>query len=251
MNTPLVTLETPSSPKGLAILSLNRPDALNALSPSLFVELRAHVDAIAADIENIGCVILRGNGRSFSAGNDLKAIENGEAAPSRHFQAETLDAIEALPQPVIAAVQGHCYTGSLELALACDLMIVSEDAKLADTHGKWGMSPTWGMSQRLPRRLGPVKAKEMMFSGRVVSGPEAVALGLANACVPTEELTRAAVAMAEQFLANSWFTLRADKQLVNGGADFGLRDGLAYERENSPGRSPDMEARLKNFGKKN
>jgi len=249
-NTPLVTLEKPSSPQGLAIISLNRPDALNALSPNLFVELRAHVDAIAADTENIGCVILRGNGRSFSAGNDLKAIENGEVAPSRHFQAETLDAIEALPQPVIAAVQGHCYTGSLELAIACDLMVVAEDAKLADTHGKWGMSPTWGMSQRLPRRLGPVKAKEMMFSGRVVSGEEAVDLGLANKAVPATELDNCAITMATSFLANSWFTLRADKMLANGGANLGLAEGLAFERKNSPGRSPDMEERLKAFGKK-
>lgn len=245
--TQLVTLETSN---GLAIISLNRPDALNALSPNLFNELRAHVDAVAADTDNIGCVILRGNGRSFSAGNDLKAIENGEVAPSRHFQAETLDAIESLPQPVIAAVQGHCYTGSLELALACDLMVVADDAKLADTHGKWGMSPTWGMSQRLPRRLGPVKAKEMMFSGRVIGGPEAVELGLANKCVPAAELSEAAVAMAQGFLKNSWFTLRADKMLVNGGADFGLTEGLQFERANSPGRSPDMEERLKGFGKK-
>ena len=121
---------------GIAILSLNRPDALNALSPSLFVELREHIDAIAEQTDTIGCVILRGEGRSFSAGNDLKAIQSGEVAPSRHFQAETLDAIERLPQPVIAAVQGHCYTGSLELAIACDLMITGESAKLCDTHGK-------------------------------------------------------------------------------------------------------------------
>ena len=121
---------------GLAILTLNRPEALNALSPSLFVELRAHIDAIAEQTEEIGCVILCGKGRSFSAGNDLKAIQAGEAAPSRHFQAETLDAIENLPQPVIAAVQGHCYTGSLELALSCDLLVAAESAKFADTHGR-------------------------------------------------------------------------------------------------------------------
>ena len=249
-NAPLVTLERLDDPKGLAVISLNRPDTLNALSPNLFVELRAHVDALANDIDNVGCVILRGNGRSFSAGNDLKAIENGEVAPSRHFQAETLDAIEALPQPVIAVVQGHCYTGSLELALACDLMVVADDAKLADTHGKWGMSPTWGMSQRLPRRLGPVRAKEMMFSGRIVNGNEAVELGLANKSVPVGQLDETAVAMAAEFLNNSWFTLRADKMLANGGANLGLAEGLAFERKNSPGRSPDMEERLKNFGKK-
>ena len=77
--------------------------------------------------------------------------------------AKALDAIQALPQPVIAAVQGHCYTGSLELALACDLIVAAESAKFSDTHGKWAMSPTWGMSQRLPRRVGVARAKELMF----------------------------------------------------------------------------------------
>jgi enoyl-CoA hydratase len=233
---------------GLAILTLNRPQALNALSPQLFVELRAHVDAIAQQIESIGCVILCGKGRSFSAGNDLKAIQAGEVAPSRHFQAETLDAIERLPQPVIAAVQGHCYTGSLELALSCDLMVAAENAKFADTHGKWGMSPTWGMSQRLPRRIGLLAAKEMMFSGRIVGGREAAGMGLANRCVPDEQLMDATIEMARGFLENSWFTLRADKMLVNEGLNHTLRDGLEFERENSPGRGPDMEERLKRFG---
>jgi enoyl-CoA hydratase len=233
---------------GLAILTLNRPEALNALSPALFVELRAHIDAIAASTETIGCVILCGKGRSFSAGNDLKAIQSGEVAPSRHFQAETLDAIEQLPQPVIAAVQGHCYTGSLELALSCDLLVASESAKFADTHGKWGMSPTWGMSQRLPRRIGLLPAKEMMFSGRVVSGAEAASMGLANRCVPDADLMSTTIGMARGFLENSWFTLRADKMLVNRGLDYTLNAGLTFERENSPGRGPDMAERLKRFG---
>jgi enoyl-CoA hydratase/carnithine racemase len=234
---------------GVAILTLNRPEALNALSPTLFVELREHVDAIADEVETIGCVILRGAGRSFSAGNDLKAIQSGEQAPSPHFQAETLEAIERLPQPVIAAVQGHCYTGSLELALACDLLVAGTSAKFSDTHGKWGLSPTWGMSQRLPRRIGLLAAKEMMFSGRVVGGDEAVQLGLANQCVADDDLLEATVAMAQSFLANSWFTLRADKMLINGGLDNTLTDGLKWERDNSPGHGPDMAERMANFGK--
>ncbi|NJN52821.1 MAG: enoyl-CoA hydratase/isomerase family protein, partial [Gammaproteobacteria bacterium] len=229
---------------GLAVLTLNRPDALNALSPALFVELRAHIDAIATSIDTIGCVILAGRGRSFSAGNDLKAIQAGERAPSVHFQAETLEAIERLPQPVIAAVQGHCYTGSLELALACDLIVAGESARFADTHGKWGMSPTWGMSQRLPRRVGLARAKELMYSGRVVSGPEACSLGLAVDCVADAELLAHATALARRFMENSWFTLRADKMLVNGGLDHTLAEGLEFERKNSPGRGPDMEARM-------
>ena len=235
---------------GIAIISLNRADMLNALSPNLFVELRAHIDAIAQQTETVGCVILRGEGRSFSAGNDLKAIQNGERAPSAHFQAETLDAIERLPQPVIAAVQGHCYTGSLELAIACDLLISTNTSKFCDTHGKWGMSPTWGMSQRLPRRVGLLAAKEMMFSGRVVGGEEAVQMGLANKCVDAEDLEQASLEMAKSFLENSWFTLRADKMLINGGLDNTLAEGLQWERANSPGRGPDMEERLAAFAKK-
>jgi enoyl-CoA hydratase/carnithine racemase len=235
--------------QGLCILSLNRPDTLNALSPNLFIELRTHIDALARQTETIGCVILCGKGRSFSAGNDLKAIQSGEVAPSRHFQAETLEAIERLPQPVIATVQGHCYTGSLELALACDFIIAADNARFADTHGKWAMSPTWGMSQRLPRRVGIGRAKEMMYSGRVVSGQEATQIGLAVSCVPEAELMPTAIAMAHRFLENSWFTLRADKMLVNRGLDYTLSDGLEFERANSPGRGPDLEERLKAFSK--
>lgn len=235
---------------GLTILTLNRPEALNALSPSLFIQLRDHIDDIAEKTEEIGAVILCGKGRSFSAGNDLKSIRAGDPLPSPYFQAETLDAIEALPQPVIAAVQGHCYTGSFELALACDLLVAAESAKFADTHGKFGMSPIWGMSQRLPRRIGPMKAKEMMFSGRVVTGIEAMVMGLANKCVPDEALMDTAIKMARDILENSWFTLRADKWLVNEGQKYTLEDGLLFERKNSPGQSPDAEERLKSFGKK-
>ncbi|MEM7016749.1 MAG: enoyl-CoA hydratase/isomerase family protein [Pseudomonadota bacterium] len=246
MTTPLVLREDDN---GLCILTLNRPEALNALSPSLFIELRKHIDDLEQQTDEIGCVILCGKGRSFSAGNDLKAIQSGDVAPSRHFQAETLEAIEKLPQPVIAAVQGHCYTGSLELALACDLMVVAESAKLADTHGKWGMTPTWGMSQRLPRRVGLLTAKELMFSGRIVKGQEAVDIGLANKCVAEDHFMETAIAMARSFLENSWHTLRGDKMLVNQGLNYTLAEGLNFERDNSPGRGPDMEERLKAFGK--
>ena len=234
---------------GIAILSLNRPEALNALSPMLFIELRQHIDNISTEQEKVGCVILRGEGRSFSAGNDLKAIQSGEKAPSPHYQAETLDCIERLPQPVIALVQGHCYTGSLELALSCDLLIAGDSAKFADTHGKWGLSPTWGMTQRLPRRIGLLQAKELMFSGRVVQGEEAVTIGLANQCVPDSSLLESGLKMAKSFLENSWFTLRADKMLINGGLDYTLGEGLIWERENSPGRGPEMSERIANFGK--
>ena len=236
-----------SDENGIATLTLNRPEALNALSPKLFVELRNHIENIVSEIESVGCVILRGEGRSFSAGNDLKAIQSGERAPSPHYQAETLDMIENLPQPVIAEVQGHCYTGSLELALACDLLIASDSAKFADTHGRWGMVPVWGMSQRLTRRIGPIKAKEMMFTGKIVSGSEAFRLGLANECVPENFLKDRTLEIANQIVQNSWHTLRSDKYLVNAGMSMSYEDGKLFEREKSPGPDPDMQDRIKNF----
>ena len=243
-------LVTRTDQDGVAILSLNRPDSLNALSPTLFVELREHLESIKGSTTEIGCVILRGEGRSFSAGNDLNAIQAGERAPSAHFQAETLDLIEQMPQVVIASVQGHCYTCSLELVLACDLLVASESAKFSDTHGKWAMTPTWGMTQRLPRRVGLIQAKEIMFTGRVVSGPEAVQLGLANTCVADEDLITTTMELARQIVSNSWHTLRADKSLINSGLDLSMSEGLQYERENSPGPGPDMAERLAGFGKK-
>ena len=239
-----------SDSEGVAVLCLNRPEVLNALSPKLFEELRAHVDRLAAETDTIGCVVLRGAGRSFSAGNDLRAIQAGERARSQHFQAETLDALERLPQPVIAAVHGHCYTGALELVLACDLLIAAESARFADTHGKFGMTPTWGMSQRLPRRIGPLRAKELMFSGRPVTGAEAVALGLANQCVPDAELESRALALGGEIAANSWFTLRTEKTLIREGEPLGLADALAFERRTSPGAGPELAERLKGFGKR-
>jgi enoyl-CoA hydratase/carnithine racemase len=243
-------LVTRRDQEGVAVLSLNRPEQLNALSPSLFVELRAHIDDIAAQSETIGCVILRGEGRSFSAGNDIKAIQAGDRAPSAHFQAETIDALQSLPQPVIAEVRGHCYTGALELALGCDFIIAGESARFADTHGRWSMTPTWGMSQRLPRRIGVARAKQMMFTGTPLSGREAVEFGLANVCVADEELEATVLRMAATIVGNSWHTLRADKSLVNEGQQFSLAEALQYERKNSPGAGPDMAERLKGFGAK-
>ena len=161
----------------IATITLNRPEKLNALTPSMFVELRAHVDALAGD-PSIGCVVLQGAGRSFCAGHDLEAIATGERAPSRHFEPETVDALEALPQPVIGRLHGHCFTGGLELALACDVLVAAASTTLGDTHGQWGLAPVWGMSVRLPERVGRSTAKQLMYTSRRVAAPEAAAIGL-------------------------------------------------------------------------
>lgn len=227
---------------GVARLTLNRPEKLNALTPATFAELRAHVDAIAAD-ESVGCVVLAGAGRSFCAGNDLSAIRAGERSPG-DFDAETIDALEALPQPTIAQIHGHCVTGGLELALGCDLLITAASTKFADTHGQWGLVPVWGMSVRLPERIGRSRAKELMFTARRIDGTEAARIGLADRCVPDEDLEKTVAALAAEITANSWGTNRIDKALMRTEAAMARRDALAYERTLPYGRPDDAEERL-------
>ena len=176
-------LVTREDAAGITTLTLNRPEKLNAITPALMVDLREHLDRIAGD-ESVRCVILTGAGRSFCSGHDLSAIMSGEQAPTKHYEPETIDALENLPQPTIAMIRGHCFTGGLELALGCDLMVASESAKLGDTHGQWGLAPIWGMSVRLPERIGPSRAKELMFTSRRITGAEAVALGLVDRALP-------------------------------------------------------------------
>lgn len=235
---------------GLCTLRLNRPEKLNALNLEVFQALRAHLEDLARQFDTIGCVVLRGNGSCFSAGHDLAAISGGEGSESRRFQPETVNLLANLPQPVITAVHGHCYTGALELALAGDILIAARSARFADTHGKWALTPIWGMSQRLPRRVGVAKAKEMMFTTRTYTGEEAVAMGLANRCFPDEDFEAEIEAMARAILATSWFSNRANKKLLEYTDGLSLNDGLRFEFDLNEGVGPDVVQRIQSFAKK-
>ncbi len=228
---------------GVCTLTLNRPAKLNALTPALFVQLRDHVDAIAAD-ESVGCVVLTGAGRSFCAGNDLGGIASGDRAPTPHFQAETIDAIEALPQPVVAKVRGHCFTGGLELALGCDLIVAARSAQFGDTHGQWGLVAVWGMTVRLPERVGLAAAKELMYTARRIGGEEAAAIGLVNRAVDDDELDAAVDELTAAVVANSWDTSRFDKALLADHRTMSRAEALANERSAPYGRPRDMAERL-------
>jgi enoyl-CoA hydratase/carnithine racemase len=238
----LLVLRT-DRPDGLTTLTLNRPEKLNALNPAAFVELRAHLDAIAVD-ESVGCVILTGAGRSFCAGHDLGSISSHERAPSKHFESETVDALATLPQPTLARIHGHCFTGGLELALGCDILICAESTKLGDTHGQWGLAPIWGMSIRLPERVGRSTAKELMFTSRRLSGPEAAAIGLVDHCVPDAELDDYTDRLAREILANSWGTNRIDKALIAAADDRTRTEALLHERTLPFGMPADTKERM-------
>lgn len=235
---------------GLVTLTLNRPEKLNALNVDVFLELRAHVDRIAQQQDEVGLVLLRGAGKCFSAGHDLADIAAGEKPPKPSFQADTIEALANLPQAVVAAVHGHCYTGALELALAGDLIVASASAKFADTHARWSLTPLWGMSQRLPRRVGRAKALEMMLTARTYGAAEAQAMGLINFWVPDEEFDTQIAQLAQQILANSWFSHRANKALLMETDGMPLVAGLSFEIHRTCGRGPDMQARIAAFKSK-
>ena len=234
---------------GVATLTINRPEKLNALTVAVFIELQNHIDDIREQIDTVGCVVVRGAGKCFSAGHDLTDIAAGEKLPP-NFQSHVIENLANLPQPVVSAVHSHCYTGALELALAGDIILASENAKFADTHAKWALTPVWGMSQRLPRRIGKVKAAEMMFTAKTYSSSEALLMNLCNSCFPDAEFDQAVQAFCEAMLANSWFSLRANKLLLAETDGLPLAAGLAHEIYQSQGRGPDMEARIGGFGKK-
>jgi len=236
--------------QGVACLTLNRPDKLNSLNVALFKELESHVNAIRQQQDRIGCVLLKGAGRCFSAGHDLKDIATGEKLPRPNFQAKVIAALADLPQPVITAVHSHCYTGGLELALAGDLIVASDNAKFADTHGKWALQPVWGISQRLPRKIGNSKATEMMLTAQTYSAQQALEMGLVVQVFEDDEFEAEALAYCQQILSNSWHSLFGYKQLLSATDGMTLTEGLAYEVYNGVGVGPDMQERIAGFGKK-
>jgi enoyl-CoA hydratase/carnithine racemase len=227
---------------GVATLTLNRPEKLNAITREMLVELRDHLDTLASD-EGVGCVVLRGAGRCFGAGRDLSDTGRMDEGQWRHFDAETVDRLEALPQPTIASVHGYCLTGSLELALACDLLVTSESAQFADTHATWGLVPIWDMSVRLPERVGMLRARELAFTCRRVLGAEAARIGLALRCVADKDLEAAVGELATQIVAGSWDTHRMTKALYAARPSMSRSAALAYERTRPFGLPRDSDQR--------
>lgn len=237
---PLVTLQID---RDIATITLNRPDKLNALTPAMFSELRACIAQIA-DEARTACVILSGAGRGFCAGHDLGDLAAGDALESRYFEAETIDLLEALPQPTIAKIHGHCLTGGLELALGCDLLVAADNAKLGDTHGKWGLVPVWGLSVRLPERVGRATAKQLMFTSRIIDGRSAHELGLVDVVVPAAELDAAVQSLAEEIGRNSRGSNRIAKALLAIQAGKTREAALRHERDLPLGLPSDMAERL-------
>ncbi len=216
---------------GYAVLTLNRPEAMNALSRELRSALARTVRELEAD-PGIRVLILTGAGdRAFTAGLDLKELGAGASISDAVEVEDPVKSIEQFSGPVIGAINGVAITGGFELALACDVLIVADTARFADTHARVGIMPGWGLSQKLSRTIGLYRAKELSLTGNFLSAQQAESWGLVNRVVPPAELLPAARRLAEDMLSVVPEMLVAYKKLIDDGYAASFGQGLAIEAE--------------------
>jgi len=212
-------------------LTLNRPEAMNALSKALRDALALAFRRLEADDE-VRVVVVTGAGRAFCAGYDLKELAGGASGTTAESAASDLAASMAdFRGPIIGAINGHAITGGFELALACDVLIASENARFADTHARVGILPGWGLSQLLPRLIGASRAKEISFSGNFIDAQQALDWGLVNRVVAPEALLDVCHALAGDMVSCVPEVLMAYKGMIDEGLRMPL--GPALEMETS------------------
>ena len=253
--------------EGIAIIKINRPEVLNALNKEVISELSRAIDIVGID-DNIKVVIITGTGeRSFCAGADIRYVVNInpiEAERYASFVHTLLNKVENLQKPVIAAINGYALGGGCELALACDIRIASSNAKIGQTEVTIGIPPGWGGTQRLLRITGPTKAKELIFTGKMITAEEAQRIGLVNKVVsldtqddilPEEtmatttnsskeqekervnerarilnkKLIEECLSLAKEITKNSFTAVKVSKMLINKGMDVDIDSGLRLE----------------------
>jgi enoyl-CoA hydratase len=217
---------------GIATVTLNRPEALNALSAALRNRIVEAFTALATDV-GVEVIILTGAGRSFTVGLDLKEL-GGEIDASASVSARDLDAaVTGCPQPIIGAVNGFAITGGFELALMCDFLIASSSARFADTHARVGVVPGWGMSQRLPRLIGINRAKELSLTGNYLDAETACRWGLVNRVVEPADLLPTCTQLAQDILSTDITTRQEIKRIMDLGWHTDLEAGMQIEHQAS------------------
>lgn len=237
----------------VAWVMLNRPNVMNCLDGETLLQLIHALQEIEKDAA-VRVVVITGKGEAFSAGADLKFVQTLASAKDLYdwlsLFANTCSTLMDLSKPTIAAVNGIALAGGFELMLACDLAIAAEDAKIGDQHINYALMPAGGATPRLTWLLGPRRAKEIMLTGKWISGKEAEAIGLVNKAVPAAELEKATIEMANSLVSKSPLGLKVMKQLINKAMETNLSMGIAHELEVATrylGTSQDVVEGLKAF----
>ena len=219
--------------ENIAIVTIDRPEALNALNGTVIEELSAVIGEVEKD-GTLGCLIITGAGRSFVAGADIAVQRPMDLTAGRNWGrngSALMRRIEKLEIPTIAAVNGFALGGGCELAMACDIILASEKAKFGQPEVDLGITPGFSGTQRLPRRVGIAKAKELIFSGKMIKAEEAKEIGLVNAVFAPEELMNGAVEMAKSFTKNAPIAVKYAKACIDRGMQMDIDDGIALENE--------------------
>lgn len=218
--------------EGVAVITINRPEALNSLNQQVLLALQEAFTAI--DLETVRCVVLTGAGeKAFAAGADVAEMADmdpSEAIPFAQFGKAVFQMIEDFPLPVIAAINGYCLGGGIELALSCDIRLCSENAIFGQPEVGLGIIPGFGGTQRLGRVIGSAsKAKEMLFTGKTIKAQEALQIGLVSAVYSSEGLMEAAMGMAGQISRNAPIAIKQAKQAFNEGKGKPLTEAMEIE----------------------
>jgi len=220
--------------EGIATITLNRPEALNAFNKEVVDEVLQALEDVKKD-ESVRVLVLTGAGeKAFSAGADIKAMKGMNSLKARELSLmgeKLCSALENLEKPVIAAINGYALGGGLEVAMACDIRIASEKARMGQTEINIGLIPGWGGTQRLTRLIGKTKAKELVFTGKIIDAKTAEQLGLVNMAVPTDKFRETVRQSAAELAAKAPVALKVAKALINKGADMSLDAAIALERE--------------------
>lgn len=215
----------------VGVITINRPEVRNALDTNTWKKLLAAFLELEAD-SSVAVIVVTGAGeKAFVAGADLNSLKARSAVDTLYGETTaTVTRIENVTKPTIAAINGFALGGGLELAMACDIRICSSKAKLGQTEINVGILPGAGGTQRLSRLVGPAKAKEMIFTGKIITAEEAERIGLVNTVVEPQALMETALAIANDIAAKSAITLQVAKQVVNQGFDTDLSTGLMLEK---------------------
>lgn len=219
--------------EGIATVTLNRPEVLNALNSQVFNELAAAARKLGED-EGVRAVIITGGEKVFAAGADIKqmvSLSAVEVAKGIRPSKIAFNLIENMPKPVIAAIAGYALGGGCELTLATDVRIAADNAQFGLPEIKLGILPGGGGTQRLPRLIGAGKAKELIFSGDIIKAEEALRIGLVNKVVPAAQLMAEAKKMAGKFISKGAVALQLAKSCINEGLQVDLETGLQYEHK--------------------
>jgi len=220
---------------GVRVLTLNRPHRLNAIDGELLSRLLDELAKAAQQHPSVRCIVLRGSGTSFCPGADLKWLSGGildDRVKHARFQdglGALCTALTTASQAVIASVHGYALAGGLEIAMSCDVIVASHDARLADQHINRGILPGAGGSQRLPRKIGQARALYYLLTGRQMTGREAADAGLVSVCTEPEQLEAATLDLAVELASKDGFALSYMKQMVRRGSELPLTDALSLE----------------------